>query len=112
MEFGPIRAMATLGWMAGCWLVSVLNADTSTLAGYSGATAWLVVCGFTFFLPVLATRKSAENLWREHKKEEGIVGNRDRRTYLAGVMEGFRDKLEAETKKQKAEGLVWVGDAS
>ena len=66
MEFGPIRAMATLGWMAGCWLVSVLNADTSTLAGYSGATAWLVVCGFTFFLPVLATRKSAEDLtWRE-----------------------------------------------
>ena len=52
--------------MAGCWLVSVLNADTSTLAGYSGATAWLVVCGFTFFLPVLATRKSAEDLtWRE-----------------------------------------------
>src|SRR6185436_2658159 len=36
-EFGPIRAMATLGWMSGCWLVSVLNADTSVLAGYSGA---------------------------------------------------------------------------
>ena len=35
-EFGPLRAMATVGWMAGCWLVSALNADTSTLAGYSG----------------------------------------------------------------------------
>src|SRR5207237_451117 len=34
-EFGPIRAMATLGWMAGCWIVSfVLKADTSTLASY------------------------------------------------------------------------------
>jgi MFS family permease len=65
-EFGPIRAMATLGWMAGCWLVSALGADTSALAGYSGAVVWLVVCGFTFFLPVLETPPSAEHLtWRE-----------------------------------------------
>ena len=40
-EFGPIRAMATLGWMGGCWLVSALNADASTRAGYNGAVAWL-----------------------------------------------------------------------
>jgi MFS family permease len=65
-EFGPIRAMATLGWMAGCWLVSALNADQSAMAGYSGAVTWLAVCGFTFFLPTLATPKSAEHLtWRE-----------------------------------------------
>ena len=50
-EFGPIRAMATIGWMAGCWLVSALNADNSPVAGYSGAVMWLVVAGFTFFLP-------------------------------------------------------------
>lgn len=61
-EFGPIRAMATLGWMAGCWLVSVLNADTSALAGYSGAVMWLAVCAFTFFLPALETPKSVERL--------------------------------------------------
>ena len=61
-EFGPIRAMATLGWMAGCWVVSALNADRSALAGYSGAAAWLVVCGFTFFLPATATPK-ASALW-------------------------------------------------
>lgn len=65
-EFGPIRAMATLGWMAGCWLVSALNADTSTLAGYVGALLWLVVCGYTYLLPALATPQSAEHLtWRE-----------------------------------------------
>ncbi len=61
-EFGPIRAMATLGWMAGCWLVSLLNADSSALAGYSGAVTWLGVVAFTFFLPVLETPKSAEHL--------------------------------------------------
>jgi len=66
MEFGPIRAMATLGWMSGCWLVSALNADASALAGYTGAVMWLVVCAFTFFLPVLETPKSVEHLtWHE-----------------------------------------------
>ena len=61
-EFGPIRAMATLGWMAGCWIVSALGADTTTLAGYSGAAVWLVVCAFTYFLPDLETPQSVENL--------------------------------------------------
>jgi branched-chain amino acid transport system permease protein len=61
-EFGPIRAMATLGWMAGCWLVSALNADTSALAGYTGAVMWMAVAAFTFFLPVLETPKSVEHL--------------------------------------------------
>jgi hypothetical protein len=55
--------------------------------------------------------ESAERLWNEHKRALGIKGNRDRRTYLAGVMEGFREKLEAETKKHREHGLVWVGDA-
>jgi hypothetical protein len=61
-EFGPIRAMATLGWMSGCWLVSLLNADTSALAGYSGAVMWLCVAAFTYYLPVLETPKSVERL--------------------------------------------------
>src|ERR1035437_2065476 len=41
-EFGPLRAMATIGWMTGCLLVSLLNADTSSLAGYTGAVTWLM----------------------------------------------------------------------
>lgn len=65
-EFGPIRAMATLGWMSGCWVVSALGADTSALAGYSGAVMWILAAGFTFFLPQLETPKSAEHLtWHE-----------------------------------------------
>jgi hypothetical protein len=54
---------------------------------------------------------AAERLWKEHKRSHGIVSNKERRTYLAGVIEGFREKLEAESKKHKQEGLVWVGDA-
>jgi MFS family permease len=65
-EFGPIRAMATLGWMSGCWMVSVLGADTSVLAGYSGALMWVMAGTFTYFLPELETPKSAEHLtWHE-----------------------------------------------
>jgi MFS family permease len=65
-EFGPIRAMATLGWMSGCWLVSALSADTSALAGYSGAVMWVLAAAFTFLLPKLETPNAAEHLtWHE-----------------------------------------------
>ncbi len=65
-EFGPVRALATFGWMAGCWLVSALNADASALAGYSGAAVWLGVALCTFFLPVLEVPAAVEQLtWRE-----------------------------------------------
>jgi predicted SprT family Zn-dependent metalloprotease len=55
--------------------------------------------------------RSAEHLWAEHKRDHGIKSNRDRRTYLSGVMDGFRDKLESEQKHHREQGLVWVGDA-
>src|SRR5688500_5936745 len=43
-NFGPIRAMATIGWMSGCLLVSAFGADRSTNSGYGGAVVWLAVC--------------------------------------------------------------------
>jgi MFS family permease len=61
-EFGPIRAMATLGWMAGCWIVSALGADTSATAGYTGALVWIAVAGFTFLLPKGTAPRSAAPL--------------------------------------------------
>lgn len=81
-EFGPIRAMATLGWMAGCWLISLLNADTSTLACYAAAVAWLMVCGFTFFLPTVDVPKPARQLkWFERFGLDALtlLKNRDHR---------------------------------
>ena len=73
-EFGPIRAMATLGWMAGCWLVSALGADTSSLAFYGGGLVWLAVCAFTCFLPELETPKSVRHLsWHERLGWDALV---------------------------------------
>lgn len=54
---------------------------------------------------------AGEQLWREHKKAHGLKGNRDRRTFLAGVMAGFHAKLVAQRATQRREGLVWAGDA-
>jgi MFS family permease len=50
-EFGPIRALGTLGWMAGCWIVSAIGADASAAAGFMGAGAWLGLAAYTLILP-------------------------------------------------------------
>lgn len=56
--------------------------------------------------------QTAERLWRDHKRERRIDSDRDRRTYLAGVMAGFADTLARSSQAQSAsEGLVWVKDA-
>jgi Protein of unknown function (DUF2786)/SprT-like family len=54
---------------------------------------------------------TSERLWLEHKRSRGIRSNRDRRTFLAGVMTGFRDKLSSQKKQHREHGLVWRGDA-
>ncbi len=56
-------------------------------------------------------QNAAETLWRAHKKSEKLTSDRDRQSYLFGVMSGFRDKMAAEGKKARQEGLVWLGDA-
>jgi len=87
-EFGPIRAMATLGWMAGCWLVSALDADTSPLAGYCGAVTWLVVAAFTFLLPSVPPPKSEGRLTiRQHLGLDALslLRNHDHRVVFITV---------------------------
>ena len=65
-EFGPIRALATLGWVAGALLISALSLDRSGYAGYLGGAVWLLVALFTYYLPPLTVPASAEHLsWHE-----------------------------------------------
>jgi hypothetical protein len=54
--------------------------------------------------------ETAERLWREHKDLHDIGFDRDRRTYLAGVMTGFAEKLARQATTHRSEGLVWVKD--
>lgn len=81
-EFGPLRAMATTGWMGGCLLVSALGADQSTLAGYGGAAMWVGVSAMTFWLPALATPRAAAGLtWTQRFGLDALtlLRNRDHR---------------------------------
>jgi MFS family permease len=87
-EFGPIRGMYTFGWMFGCWTISALNADESTLAGYVCAVTWLAVTLFTFFLPPLETPKAAENLTLRQRlgwDALALLKNPDHRVVLVTV---------------------------
>lgn len=54
--------------------------------------------------------QTSERLWREHKRAHSIRGNRDRRAFLAGVMTGFREKLQSQKQDHRQHGLVWRGD--
>jgi hypothetical protein len=54
--------------------------------------------------------RTAEQLWDEHQQKTRTFGNRDRRTYLAGVMTGFAEKLARQAIAHREQGLVWVKD--
>jgi len=53
---------------------------------------------------------TADGLWEQHKRLHQIRGDRDRRAYRAGVMQGFLAKLNTERRSNQEKGLVWVGD--
>jgi len=79
-EFGPIRSLATLGWMSGALLISLLNLDRSAVTDYLGAVFWLLVAGFTFFLPKLEIPPSVAHLaWHERLGLDALtlLKNRD-----------------------------------
>ena len=76
----------------------------------------LEVCGTPANLEMAAhvhdfLLKTSERLWREHKRQSGDRSDRMRRSYLAGVMRGFGEKLAAQAREQQREGLIWVRDA-
>lgn len=69
-EFGPIRSAATIGWMAGGWIVSlVLHADTSTRSAFVAAGFWVLVGLLTWALP-----QSRPADAREHRTWRQILG--------------------------------------
>jgi Protein of unknown function (DUF2786)/SprT-like family len=53
---------------------------------------------------------SCHRLWIDHQRAQGLRSNRERRTFQSGVMAGFSTKLGRESKKHRAQGLVWVKD--
>ncbi len=54
---------------------------------------------------------TAQRSWEAHQKATRTASNRDRQTFLAGVMLGFRERMKREHTAHVSEGLVWTGDA-
>ncbi len=54
--------------------------------------------------------ETGARLWRTHKRAAGLTGDKERARYLAGVMIGFRRKLQENVAQCVGEGLVWTGD--
>jgi len=86
-QFGPLRAVATFGWMCGCWLISAINIDASPKTGYVTAAAWFVLAGFTLFLPNVAPPASNQLTFRERMGWDALVllKHRDHRVVFLTV---------------------------
>jgi len=85
-EFGPVRALATIGWMCGALLISALSLDRSPFAGYIGAGFWLAVSGFTYFLPTLEVPPAAAHLaWHERLGLDALKLLKDRDTRVVFI---------------------------
>ena len=52
----------------------------------------------------------AELLWTEYQEKNNINGNRHRRTFIYGLLEGFYHKLEGKMQENASQKLVWKGD--
>jgi hypothetical protein len=75
----------------------------------------LELCGTASNLDVAAyvhgfLLETGERLWRHHRAQRELDGNRERRRFLLGMMMGFDDKLGAAAAENRREGLIWVGD--
>jgi hypothetical protein len=84
-----------------------------TLAGKRGSV--LEVCGSPENLELAEyvhtfVSHTGERLFRDYRRGDGRRGARERERFLAGLMAGFREKLDAERKRSRAAGLVWRGD--
>jgi nucleoside transporter len=85
-EFGPIRSLATLGWMSGALLIGALSLDRSALTDYLGAVVWLLVAAFTYFLPALQIPPSVEHLsWHERLGLDALTLLKDRDTRVVFI---------------------------
>lgn len=89
-QFGPIRATGTIGWIAGCLLISAIKADASTLAGFVGTGIFILLFGLTYMLPNVVPPPSAQRLTiRERLGWDALVLLRhpDHRTvFLVGML--------------------------
>ncbi len=55
--------------------------------------------------------ETAQRLWRDHRRARAIRSDRERRSFVAGVMAGFQEKLGEGERQSQVQGLVRHADA-
>jgi hypothetical protein len=55
--------------------------------------------------------ETAQRLWRDHKRANATRSDRERRSFCAGVMAGFQEKLGEGQRQSQSQGLVRHADA-
>jgi predicted SprT family Zn-dependent metalloprotease len=106
---------AIAGLLAELFFVKVIQVPVYLpLAGKRGSTFELVGTHANLEMAVHVfefLRGTAQRLWQANCAIDARVrSGRDRLSYQAGVIGGFRDKLVAERAALRGTGLVWVGD--
>jgi hypothetical protein len=88
------------------WLYDPRNEKKGWVLEVSGTPTNLEMAAYVYDFLI----RAGARLWREHRRQKGIRGERGQSAYLAGVMQGFQVKLQEQQKLNQAEGLVWLGD--
>jgi hypothetical protein len=88
----------------------------SYVASEARAGQVLELCGTPANLDVAAyvhgfLTDTAQRLWRAHKRAVGIDSDRERRSFCAGVMAGFDEKLGEGERTSEEQGLIRHADA-
>jgi hypothetical protein len=114
-QVGPVKARldASARILAGLlgqhFFVSVIWVP-SYMAASARRGSVLELCGTAANLDVAAyvhgfLTDTAERLWKAHKAARGVHSDRERRRFLAGVMTGVGEKLDAGERQSRREGL-------
>ncbi|MBX3423150.1 MAG: MFS transporter [Pirellulaceae bacterium] len=90
-QFGSIRAWGTIGWMAGCWAVSLMHLDGSTLSFVFSSLLWLLLSIYTLVLPELPTASGSPQRLTLHERfgldAWSLMRVRDHRTiFITGAL--------------------------
>jgi hypothetical protein len=88
----------------------------SYIAAEARAAQVLELCGTPANLDVAEyvhgfLLETAQRLWRGHKRAHGIRSDRERRSFCAGVMAGFDEKLGEGERRSEEQGLIRHADA-
>jgi len=72
----------------------------------SGTPENVEIAEYVYFFLV----NQAESLWRKYKIENNINSQKFRKSFVLGVIMGFREKLQQDRNSSKERGLIWLGD--